>query len=215
MTVERAQPRLGGGPELVRRATGLALGCALIIALVLAVAVRLALAGEDPAGNKVAGLAFAALLAAATVLAGRMQPAPGWVWLGRDPPLRPVALGVLAAGVLCLGPLAWHLSDPGGSLGFTRFPAWALVVTAVAVTEEALLRGALWQAVSTWRGDLAALGVTTVAFALLHVPFYGPAIIPLDLAVGLLLGGLRMVTGGLADSVAAHLLADLAGWWLR
>jgi membrane protease YdiL (CAAX protease family) len=215
MTFVHAQQRLGGSPELVRRATGLALGCALLIALVVAVVVRRVLAGNDPAGNKVAGLVFAVLLAAATVLAGRFQPPTGWVWLGRDAALRPGVLGVLAAAVLCVGPLAWHLSDPGGSLGFTRFPAWALVVTAVAVTEEAFLRGALWQAVSSWRGELVALGVTTVAFALLHVPFYGPEIIPLDLAVGLLLGGLRMVTGGLADSVAAHLLADLAGWWLR
>jgi hypothetical protein len=45
----------------------------------------------------------------------------------------------------------------------------------------------------------------------LHVPFYGLQVLPLDLAVGVLLGGLRQLSGG----VAAHAVADLAGWWLR
>jgi membrane protease YdiL (CAAX protease family) len=219
-------------PDPRRQAAALLLGCALLIALVVAVMVRRLLAGDDPAGNPVAGSVFAALLAAAVLSARWFEPLPRWRWFGSgesatdlaQPPraglvrgrsLPPGLLGLAAAGVLCLGPLARHLTDPGGSLGAARFPAWAVVVTAVAVTEEAFLRGALWQAVSAWRGDVAALAATTVAFALLHVPFYGPGIIPLDLAVGLLLGGLRMVSGGIADSVTAHLLADLAGWWLR
>jgi membrane protease YdiL (CAAX protease family) len=126
-----------------------------------------------------------------------------------------VGLGLAAAAVLCLGPLARHLLDPGGALELHRFPVWSAVVTTVAISEEAFLRGALWQAVAAWRGDLVALLVTTVAFALLHVPFYGWGIIPLDLAVGLLLGGLRMVGGGIAAPATAHLVADIAGWWLR
>ncbi len=65
------------------------------------------------------------------------------------------------------------------------------------------------------RGELLALPVTTAAFALLHVPLYGWAALPLDLAVGLLLGGLRMVSGGWGAPAVAHTLADLAGWWLR
>ena len=50
---------------------------------------------------------------------------------------------------------------------------------------------------------------------LLHVPLYGWGSLPLDLAVGVFLGVLRALTGSLAAPAAAHVLADLAGWWLR
>ena len=124
--------------------------------------------------------------------------------------------GAAGAGVLCLVPLVVHLRTPAGALDPHDFGLWAAVVTAVAVAEEAFLRGALWTAVVRGRGgETAALLVTTVAFGLLHVPFYGTDALPLDLAVGLLLGGLRQLTGGWTAPAVAHTIADLAGWWLR
>jgi membrane protease YdiL (CAAX protease family) len=207
----RAGGSAGGAP---RRALPVA-AYALLLALVLAVCVRRALAGLDPAGNPAAGATFAVLLAGATWLAARRwgltwtwtRPAWGW-W-------RCLLLGAGGAAVLCAGPLLAHLRSPGGALPAAAFPAWAVVVTAVAISEEAFLRGALWRAVSDVRGPAAALAVTSVAFAVLHVPFYGPSVLPLDLAVGFLLGGLRLVSGGVAAAATAHVLADLAGWWLR
>jgi len=47
-----------------------------------------------------------------------------------------------------------------------------------------------------------------------HVPLYGVGALPLDAAVGLLLGGLRLLTGGWVAPAAAHALADVAGGWL-
>jgi membrane protease YdiL (CAAX protease family) len=88
-------------------------------------------------------------------------------------------------------------------------------VSAVAVAEEVLLRGALWEVAARRWGLPAALAVTTGAFGLLHVPLYGWDALPLDLAVGLLLGGLRLAAGGWGAPAVAHTLADLAGWWLR
>jgi hypothetical protein len=44
---------------------------------------------------------------------------------------------------------------------------------------------------------------------------YGWTAVPLDLAVGVWLGGLRLATGGVAAPATAHALADLAYWWLR
>jgi membrane protease YdiL (CAAX protease family) len=86
----------------------------------------------------------------------------------------------------------------------------------VAVAEEAFLRGALWDAAAGMRGgERTALVVTTVVFAVIHLPFYGPASLPLNLAVGLLLGGVRQWTGGWAAPAVAHTLADICGWWLR
>jgi membrane protease YdiL (CAAX protease family) len=88
-------------------------------------------------------------------------------------------------------------------------------VVLISIAEEALLRGALMDAVIPWGGELAAVTVAAIAFALLHVPMYGWTAVPLDLAVGVWLGGLRLATGGVAAPATAHALADLAYWWLR
>jgi hypothetical protein len=39
-------------------------------------------------------------------------------------------------------------------------------------------------------------------------------VVPLDLGVGVWLGGLRLATGGVAASAIAHGLADLSTWWI-
>lgn len=192
----------------------LAPAAAGVLGLAGAVALRVGLAGTDGVRSPGAGLLFALLLVA-LALGVSLRGAGG---AGR-PPVQ-LSLGVAGALTLCAVPLLVHLRSPGGALPAAALPVWAVVVTAVAVAEEVLLRGALWQALvaqgsTAARGELLALPVTTVAFALLHVPLYGWAALPLDLAVGLLLGGLRMVSGGWGAPAVAHTLADLAGWWLR
>jgi len=47
------------------------------------------------------------------------------------------------------------------------------------------------------------------------VPLYGWHVLPLDLAVGVVLGGLRQATGTAAAPAITHVLADVAGWFLR
>jgi membrane protease YdiL (CAAX protease family) len=98
-----------------------------------------------------------------------------------------------------------------GSLGLAE---WSLVVVLVAVAEEALLRGALFTVLSEWRGAWTALIVTSIAFALMHVPMYGWQAVPIDLAVGVFLGGLRVLSGTVTAPAIAHALADLAGGWM-
>jgi membrane protease YdiL (CAAX protease family) len=61
---------------------------------------------------------------------------------------------------------------------------------------------------------VAAIVVTSVAFALMHVPLYGWHVVPLDLGVGIFLGGLRLASGGIAAPAVAHAVADIATWWL-
>ena len=51
------------------------------------------------------------------------------------------------------------------------------------------------------------------SFALLHVPLYGWHVVPLDLGVGLALGGLRLVDRRVARPRRPR-VADLATWWL-
>ena len=74
--------------------------------------------------------------------------------------------------------------------------------------------GRLFDALRRAGGIAPAILITTVAFALLHLPLYGWHVVPLDLAVGLAFAGLRLATGGLAAPAAAHAVADLATWWL-
>jgi membrane protease YdiL (CAAX protease family) len=182
---------------------------ALVFGLGGAVVIRVALAGSTGAGSVLAGLVFGALVLGLAVLPGvRGALAP-------RPVRAQLVIGVAGSAVLCAVPLAVRLRMPGGALPLAQLPVWAVVVTVVAVAEEVLLRGVLWSAVEQWRGTLSALVMTTAAFGLLHVPLYGWDALPLDLAVGLLLGGLRMVAGGWGAAAVAYTVADLAGWWLR
>ena len=75
-----------------------------------------------------------------------------------------------------------------------------------------MLRGVLLDAVDEAAGFGTAVAVSSLAFALLHVPLYGWAVVPVDLAAGVWLAGLRAASGGVAAPAVAHLLADLAAW---
>lgn len=166
-----------------------------------AVAVRVALAGPAGASSRPAALVFAALLAGG-VLAVRCG-----VGLTRSS----VAIGLLGGGLLAVPALAhqgWSDLHPSGYL------PWAVATAVVATAEEAFLRGALFAALDRWRGTGVAVVGAAIAFAGLHVPFYGWHAVPVDLAVGLLLGALRVWSGGWAAPAVAHVGADLVGWWL-
>jgi membrane protease YdiL (CAAX protease family) len=117
------------------------------------------------------------------------------------------ALVILALATRWPGP--WLPFQPAAS-----FLPWAVVTVLVATAEEVVLRGVLFDALDEASGTVVALAATSVAFALLHVPLYGWHVVPLDLGVGLFLGGLRVLTGGVAAPAVAHAVADLATWWI-
>jgi membrane protease YdiL (CAAX protease family) len=117
--------------------------------------------------------------------------------------------------VLCLPAALRHADGAVATLPLHGYLPWALGVTLVAITEEALLRGTLYTALYERFGTPSALVVTTLAFALLHVPLYGWSVFLLDVAVGFALGTLRAITGTVLAPSVAHTVADLAGWWLR
>src|SRR6202030_931379 len=131
------------------------------------------------------------------------------------PSLRAAALGVAAGSVLVA---AWLTAHPGMVIGIAPLDGaialWTPIVAVVAVAEEAVFRGVLFDAVRGWGGDGWALLATTALFAVMPLPLYGVGALPLDLAVGLLLGGLRVVSGGMLAPAVAHVIADLAGGWL-
>ena len=172
-----------------------------------AVAIRVALAGPAGAASVPAALVFAVVLA---VVAGVCGMRTTW-----SP--RAVAIGLVVGAVLVIPALA-HLGVRA-DLPARSFPAWAVVTAFVATCEEAFLRGALFDAVQRrpglrGHGVDAAVVVGAIAFALLHVPLYGWHVLPLDLAVGLVLGATRAAAGTWTAPAIAHVGADLAGWWL-
>jgi membrane protease YdiL (CAAX protease family) len=171
----------------------------------VALCARVAIGRPDVARSAVAGLVFAAALAALSLSAGaRRSSGPTRAWIGLP-----------GAVVLCLPLLAGRAQGELGHLPAGRFLPWAAIVAVVAAAEEMFLRGALYDACVRVRGETLAIGAGAVLFAVLHVPLYGWRAVPLDLAVGIWLGALRRLSGGWAAPAVAHVVADLAAWWLK
>lgn len=178
----------------------------MLAGLGASVLLRVVVAGPAGAGSAAAGVAFATALLLTALASGVCRPTFTW---------QAVGIGLAGAGVLCAVPAVHRLLGSGLDVGLEQFPRWAVVVTMVAVAEELLLRGALFETVSRAHGDAAAILLAAAAFALLHVPIYGWSVLPLDIAVGVALGVLRVLAGSVTAPAIAHVTADLAGWFLR
>ena len=178
------------------------------LVLALAVVVGLRWAGTRAGVSPIAlGTAFGAVLVA---LAWQRPSMPS---------VRALAIGALAGlGLVAIttvgSTLAGVTLPPGAGRPAAPFAPWVVATLLVATGEEAFLRGRLFDVTRRAGGTFVAVVVTSVAFALLHVPLYGWHVVPLDLAVGLGFAGLRLVTRGIAAPAAAHAVADLATWWL-
>jgi membrane protease YdiL (CAAX protease family) len=181
--------------------------------LAAAMTLRLASGGAAGGTSQPAAVLFAGVLLALGVLSGWRPARAGWAARARG-----MALGLGGALLLCALPLAHRLwvgvpAVPRPAWG--PLLAWSLATLCVAVAEEVLLRGALFDAVRrAGAGEAAAVAVAAMAFALIHVPLYGPTALPLDLGVGVLLGCLRVASGGVTAPATAHAGADLALWWV-
>ncbi len=175
----------------------------LLAGLAVAVGLRVVLAGPTLAPAVASAVLFALALLALAVMSG---------WRPSRPSRAAIATGIAGGLVLLVLPVLIHPGGPYLRLGQAApLPLWVAVTVLVATGEEALLRGALFDAVPS-RTLLVPALLSTVAFALLHVPLYGWHVVPLDLAVGLWLSGLRIVTGGAAAPAVAHVVADLGTW---
>jgi len=194
---------------------------AILTVLAAAVLTRSLVAGSAP-WSPAAAWAAVGVLMAGGVWAARRWSAPVGRPVRTEPRLGPSlgrslhrrgawAWGAFGALGLVLGPVAHRLADPPAPHR-GQVVLWGATVTAVVLAEETFLRGALWKTVIEAHGPRAALVITTVAFALMHVPLYGWHVLPLDLAVGAWLGGLRIVSGSVLAPTLAHLVADWAAW---
>lgn len=123
-------------------------------------------------------------------------------WLGV------VGLGLAALFVAARLPQALGLRPHGlrPALDAGLFAVGASVVAAVA--EEIFFRRLVYGWLASW-GTAVAIAGSALAFALVHVPLYGVAVIPIDTAAGLLLGWQRWMTGGWTASGITHVAANL------
>ena len=118
----------------------------------------------------------------------------GVAWAGglRPSAIRPEAVAIGLAGAAVLVGLAIGASRLAGLplrvVPQTDFAWWALITILVASAEELILRGILFDAIGEAAGIGAAIVVTSLLFALIHVPLYGWHVVPLDFGVGNLPG---------------------------
>jgi membrane protease YdiL (CAAX protease family) len=168
-------------------------------------------ARQAPGEGLVVGVAFGSMLLVVALAAG-WRPAIGARTAGA------ISAGVGAGLAVGLVLVALALLIGRDQLPVLRpavpFLPWLAVTGLVATAEEVALRGALFDATERIGGPAAAILVTSVAFVIMHVPFYGPHVLLLDLGVGLALGGLRLLTGGVRAPALAHFVADAATWWI-
>jgi membrane protease YdiL (CAAX protease family) len=121
-----------------------------------------------------------------------------------------VALGLAAMLVAARLPSLLGLRPHGaGRIIFRVAPAAVAASVVAAVAEEIFFRRLVygWLAAS-WGAAVAICG-SAVAFAAIHVPVYGFAVLPIDTAAGLLLGWQRWITGGWSASGLTHVVANL------
>ncbi len=177
-----------------------ALGLSAIIVVRWAAALRFV---ADPI---VIGFGFGTCLLALAVAGGARATMP------RD---RSLPVGLAGGAVLVLVALVARGGAPLSTFptGVPLLP-WAAATVLVAVGEEVVLRGVLFDALGARGGALVAILATSIAFALIHVPVYGWHVVPLDFGVGLWLAGLRLISGGVGAPATAHAIADLATYWL-
>jgi membrane protease YdiL (CAAX protease family) len=132
--------------------------------------------------------------------------------------MRPLAIGLAGGGALVVLALLGKAVAGGPALPpivqSSAFLPWSIATIVVATGEEAVLRGALFDRLARGRGLWVAILATSAIFALMHVPFYGWRVVPVDFGVGIWLAGLRLASGGIVAPSIAHAVADLATWWL-
>jgi membrane protease YdiL (CAAX protease family) len=90
-----------------------------------------------------------------------------------------------------------------------RSTAWTPVLGVLAaVAEEALFRRLAYARLLRFGPMVAILGSATM-FALLHLPLYGIAVLPVDLGAGLLLSWQRWASGTWTVPAVTHAAANL------
>ena len=118
--------------------------------------------------------------------------------------LHPVAVVAVGVGAVLLAGLATGSPPP--------VPAPTLLAVGLdvvaAVAEEAFFRRFLYDRVLRF-GPAAAIAISALAFALIHIPLYGASVVWVDLGAGLLFGWQRWASGTWGAPAATHAVANV------
>jgi membrane protease YdiL (CAAX protease family) len=169
------------------------LGAVAIVVGAMALLLSRSLLAEGPAPSFTLSLCYAAIGAAALAIP-----------VARNAPVIRPTLVFFAGVAAVVGVLL--LVGPGVPIrfGWTGAPVAALA----GMAEEALFRRLLYNRLSRF-GPVAAVLGSAAAFALLHVPLYGVAVLPVDFGAGLLLSWQRWASGTWTVPAATHVAAQL------
>ena len=131
-------------------------------------------------------------------------------------PLRPGRRSIVGIWLLAVlaGVGAVAVASPAGTApAVGGSPVAVLVTLAAAIGEEALFRRLGFAYLLRWGVAVAVVG-SGVAFAMVHLPAYGPMAVWTNFGTGVLFGWQRWVTGGWSAPAVTHGVANLlaAGW---
>jgi membrane protease YdiL (CAAX protease family) len=125
-------------------------------------------------------------------------------WRSGTPPLGWAApLGIGLAAVAAAGMVAGPAPDPRVGAAAAGLGLLA------AVAEEALFRRLLYLRLLARYGTVVAVLGSAILFALVHLPAYGTAALPVDLGAGLLLSWQRFASGRWTVPAVTHAVANL------
>ncbi|MBL6974216.1 MAG: CPBP family intramembrane metalloprotease [Deltaproteobacteria bacterium] len=171
-------------------------------------------------GFILAAAGFYGLILAASEASSRLWPhTVGYGWIGPTPWPHHLAWGLLAGLPVAVLSLVFAARTRAGKrliglLGevLDGIPVWgALLLSLTAgLAEEAVFRGTLWTLIGSAWGDTAALAGTSLLFGAAHGLFRGRFLTwsVFALVTGVMLGCLRMVSGGVLAPAVAHAVID-------
>jgi membrane protease YdiL (CAAX protease family) len=178
------------------RSTAPRTGTAVLVGGLVFLVGRVAVGGL-PSAVPLLTVGYLALLTAALAVGGQRVDQANRGPLGWGVPLALGLVAVVGAGVV------------GGPVADRRVGGVAVgLALLAAVAEEALFRRVLYERLLRF-GVVAAVGGSAVAFALVHLPAYGLAAMPVDLGAALLLGWQRYASGRWTVPAVTHAVANL------
>ncbi len=128
-----------------------------------------------------------------------------WVWLLAACGI-PFAASIAAASIVPGMQGASSVVDLWSTITPLGAAAWVLYIGVVpGVSEEMFFRGAIQRRLLRVKSPAAAIGVTSVLFAILHVD---PPAMALALILGVWLGWVALKTGSIYPTIACHLFVN-------
>jgi membrane protease YdiL (CAAX protease family) len=190
-------PRVSTAPRTAApRTRALGTSTAVVVGGLVFLLGRVAVGGL-PFAVPLLAVGYLALLTAALAVGGNRGDRAERGPLGWGVPLGLGMVAVVGAGVVA------------GPVGDRRVGGVAVgLALLAAVAEEALFRRVLYERLLRF-GVVVAVGGSAAVFALVHLPAYGLAAMPVDLGAALLLGWQRYASGRWTVPAVTHAVANL------